>query len=82
MFFLENIFARGDRKLSSVLENAYRKGCSFDQWKERIKFSFWQEAFQESGINPAFYFRERKEKEILPWEHLCRIRKELWKGNC
>jgi len=70
MSFLESIFARGDRRLSEVILLAWKKGCLFDQWKERLNFTLWQEAFVESGIAPEFYLRERKINEILPWELL------------
>ncbi len=68
MSFLEGIFARGDRRLSEIVISAWKKGCLFDQWKERFNFILWQEVFMESGINPEFYLRERKLNEILPWE--------------
>ncbi|KPU44169.1 radical SAM superfamily protein [Oxobacter pfennigii] len=69
--FLEGIFARGDRKLSKVLINAWEKGCKFDGWDEHFKFDLWMEAFEECGIDPAFYANRRREyDEILPWDHL------------
>ena len=30
---LEGVFARGDRKIAKVIEQAYRKGCIFDAHK-------------------------------------------------
>jgi len=70
MSYLEGIFARGDRRLSEVILLAWKKGCLFDQWKERLNFSLWLEAFQEASLEPEFYFRERKINEIFPWELL------------
>ncbi len=67
---LESIFARGDRRLSAVILKSWEKGCSFDEWTERLRFDLWMEAFADCGIDPEFYFREREENEILPWEHL------------
>lgn len=69
--FLEGVFARGDRKLCDVIETAWRKGCKFDGWDEYFLFDKWMEAFQECGIDPAFYSNRRREfSEILPWDHL------------
>lgn len=69
--FLEGVFARGDRKLCRVIESAWRKGCKFDGWDEYFLFDKWMEAFEENGIDPAFYSNRRREfSEILPWDHL------------
>lgn len=69
--FLEGVFARGDRKLSSVIIKAWEKGCKFDAWSEQFKFDKWNEAFEECGVNPSFYTaRQRDEHEIMPWEHI------------
>jgi len=66
---LEGVFARGDRRLSAVLMNAYQSGCRFDSWKELFDFDKWCRAFEETGVDPAFYAaRERAQDEILPWD--------------
>ncbi len=68
---LEGVFARGDRKLSKVLVRAYEKGCIFDAWTETFHFEPWIAAFEEEGIDPAFYYnRERPFDEILPWDFI------------
>jgi radical SAM family uncharacterized protein len=67
----ESWFTRGDRKLSDVIESAWRKGAKFDAWQEKFKFSVWLEAFKDSGIDPFFYsHRQRDIKEVLPWDHI------------
>ena len=35
---LEGVLARGDRRLSDVIEYAYRHGCKFDSWDSLFKF--------------------------------------------
>ncbi len=77
--FLEGVFARGDRRLSAVIEKALNKGCRFDGWDECFSLEKWLEAFTECGIDPKFYTeRERKYDEVLPWEHLdCAVSKEF-----
>lgn len=69
--FLEAVFARGDRRLIEVLVRAFKKGCRFDGWDEYFSLPRWLEAFEECGIDPAFYANRRREyDEILPWDHL------------
>ena len=69
--FLEGVFARGDRRLSAVIEKALQKGCRFDGWDECFSLEKWLEAFTDCGIDPKFYTeRQRKYDEVLPWEHL------------
>lgn len=80
--YLEACFARGDRKMGKVLLRAFEKGCILDGWSEQFKYEAWREAFEETGIDPAFYaFRRREKDEILPWDHIdCGITKEfLWR---
>ena len=76
--FLEAVFARGDRKLNNVLQVAHQLGCKFDEWRENFNFELWQKAFNDCGIEMAFYAnRRREENEIFPWEHIsCGVRKE------
>ena len=69
--FLEGIFARGDRRLGSVIEMAVKKGCRFDGWDECFHLDKWIEAFNECGIEPEFFANRKREfDEILPWDHL------------
>lgn len=68
---MEGVFARGDRRLSKVLEEAHRLGAKFDGWHEYFQYDIYMEAFQNCGIDPAFYNqRKRPFDEILPWEHI------------
>ena len=69
--FLEGVFARGDRRLSRVIEKAYNMGCIFDGWSECFDLEKWLEAFQKCNINPEDYScRKFEYEDILPWEHL------------
>ncbi|MCR4959849.1 MAG: TIGR03960 family B12-binding radical SAM protein [Lachnospiraceae bacterium] len=68
---LEGVLARGDRKLSKLLLNVYKKGSIFDAWSEFFIYKNWLDAFEEEGIDPNFYTtRERCEDEIFPWDFL------------
>ena len=68
---LEGVMARGDRKVSAVIYKAWEKGCRFDSWSDIFEFNNWVEAFEETGVDPAFYAnRKRDFDEILPWDHI------------
>lgn len=68
---LEGVLARGDRKLSKLILNVYKKGCIFDAWSEYFDYEKWLSAFEEEGIDESFYTtRERSEEEIFPWDFL------------
>ena len=66
--FLEAVFARGDRCTADALEAAWKLGCRFDGWTDQFRFDKWMEAFEQTGVDPAFYANRRREKdELLPW---------------
>lgn len=68
---LEGVLARGDRKLSRVIYDAYKAGCMFDSWSEYFKYDVWMEMFQKNEIDPLFYTaREREENELFPWDFI------------
>lgn len=68
---LEVILAKGDRRLCKAVYAAWKNGCKFDSWDEYFKFEKWMDAFEECGIDPAFYANRRfGYDEILPWDHL------------
>jgi radical SAM family uncharacterized protein len=68
---LEAVFSRGDRRLGPAVEAAWRAGARFDAWEEVFDVSLWDRAFEQTGIDPAWYaHRERSFDEVLPWAHL------------
>ncbi|MGN0298191.1 MAG: TIGR03960 family B12-binding radical SAM protein [Lachnospiraceae bacterium] len=68
---LEGVFARGDRRVSKVIETAYAKGCFYDAWSEFFHYDRWLEAFDECGVSIGFYnTRVRDLDEILPWDFI------------
>jgi len=68
---IEAVIARGDRRVSKLIYNAFKMGCTFDSWTEHFDFNKWQQAAQDSDIDFAFYAnREREYDEILPWDHI------------
>lgn len=67
---LEGVFSRGDRRLASVLEAAWKKGCRFDGWSDHFAFDSWREAFAENNLTIEEYLRSREVEETLPWDHI------------
>jgi len=68
---LEGAFARGDRAMGRVIEEAVRLGCRFDGWSECFDFGKWSEAFRSCGLDPATYScRSFGLDAPLPWDHV------------
>ena len=66
---LEAVFARGDRRLGAVIEEAVKRGAKLDGWDEYFDYGKWHEAFEACGIPEAFYTtRGYDEQELLPWD--------------
>lgn len=69
--FLEGIMARGDRRLGTVIERAWRKGARFDGWTETFSLGRWLESMEEAGLDPAWYAnRQRGRDEGFPWDFI------------
>lgn len=68
--FLEGVFARGDRRLSLLLETAWLDGARLDSWSEHFNLERWQQAAAKCGLELDEYLRRRELTETLPWEHL------------
>lgn len=68
---LEGLLARGDRKVSKVIYNAYKKGCIYDAWGDFFDNEKWMEAIKEADIDLDFYTtRERSLDEKFPWDFI------------
>ena len=66
---LEAVFARGDRRLGPVIEEAVKNGARLDGWDEYFNYSCWFDALNTCGIDADFYTtRGYGEDEILPWD--------------
>ena len=66
---LEAVFARGDRRLGAVIEDAVKRGARLDGWDEHFRYDLWLDAFKACNIDPDFYtVRGYDEEEVLPWD--------------
>lgn len=68
---LEGVLTRGDRRIAPALEEAWRRGCRLDGWRECFQPQVWWQALADLGIDTAFYSqRSRPMTEVLPWDHV------------
>lgn len=68
---LEGVFARGDRKISEVIREAYRLGCLYDSWTECFDNEKWMQAFADTNTDIDFYnLRKRSLDEVFPWDFI------------
>lgn len=66
---LEAVFARGDRRLGPVIEEAVRNGARLDGWDEYFRYDKWLDAFNACNVDMDFYTtRGYGEEELFPWD--------------
>ncbi len=66
---IEAALARGDRRLCGVMLEAHKLGLSFDAWDEHFSYEKWCRAFENAGVDMAFYAnRAFALDEVLPWD--------------
>ena len=67
---MEAVLAKGDRKVGSVILNAYKNGAIFDSWSEFFKYENWQNAFIDAGVKIEDYTKEFDLNSILAWDFI------------
>jgi radical SAM superfamily enzyme YgiQ (UPF0313 family) len=68
---LECVLARGDRRLSAVIEAAWRQGARFDAWSEEFRPDLWWSALAQAGIDvESLVHRDYALDTPLPWDHI------------
>jgi radical SAM family uncharacterized protein len=68
---LEGVLTRGDRRIAPALEEAWRRGCRLDGWRECFQPEIWWQTFADLGIDTTWYSqRSRPMTERLPWDHV------------
>ena len=66
---IEAALSRGDRKLSTVIEEVWKNGGRLEAWSDYFSYQRWVDAFAKCGLDLDFYAsRERGEEELLPWD--------------
>ena len=57
--------------MADVIEEVWRSGGRLDAWTDYFSFDRWMRAFEQCGVDAAFYAnREFSTDELLPWDHL------------
>ncbi len=68
---IEGLLARGDRRVSSIIEEVYASGASFDAWTDHFDYDKWINAIEKAPYGLDFYvYRRREQNEILPWDFI------------
>jgi radical SAM-linked protein len=67
---LECRLARSDRRASSVILKAWKKGSRLDGWTENFRRDIWEEVFRDKGIHLWEGGGGIEQGDPLPWEHL------------
>ena len=68
---IEGLLSRGDRRIAPVVERAWKLGARFDGWHEMPTLETWRQALEDTDVDLAWFsYRERDQKEALPWDHL------------
>ena len=88
---IEAALSRGDRRLANVIEQVWRSGGRLDAWTDYFSFDRWMSAFENCGVDPAFYAnRAFSTEELLPWDvidvgvrkaHLLRERQRCYEST-
>ncbi len=75
--FMEAVLARGDRKLSRVIVEAFKLGQIFDSWSEFFDIEKWMKAAEICGVDLNEYTKERPVDELMAFEYIdCGIKRE------
>lgn len=67
---LEGVFSRGDRSLTPVLIDAWKKGARFDSWGDQFDFRIWDAAFSATGVEKTIFLSQLDRGAGLPWDHI------------
>lgn len=88
--FIEAVLARGDKKLSKLIEEAYNFGARFDAWGDKFDVNNWYEAAKKLSIDLAAYTKAIPLNKKLPWsfidfgvseQYLCKEYEKALKGK-
>ncbi len=66
--FLEGVLGLGDGEVSQVVERAWELGARFDGWSEHFQIQLWEQALEETKVDPDRYLAERDPEVPLPWD--------------
>jgi radical SAM family uncharacterized protein len=68
---LEGVFSRGDRRMATAIELAWRNGARMDSWREHFNARRWWDALAEAGIDYRQVLHTPFDvANRLPWDHV------------
>lgn len=67
---LEGIVSRGDRRVASIIYNAWSKGARFDGWDNQFKYDLWIQCVEESGLDADIFLGTIPLDGVLAWDHI------------
>lgn len=71
---LEGVVGRGDWRTADLVEAAWRAGCRFDSWDDKLDWELWQRALEGwealHGLNRRQFLDTLPTEARLPWDHI------------
>lgn len=67
---LEGIVSRGDRRIGSIIYDAWKNGARFDGWDETFKYNVWVKSVEDSGLDPEIFLGTIPMTGRLAWDHI------------
>jgi len=67
---IEAALARGDKNMGKAILRAWEKGLRLQAWTEHFNYNLWNQAFQETLIDPEVYLKKKEANESLSWEFI------------
>ncbi len=67
---IQAILARGDEKLSLIIEEVFKSQGIFQDWTEHFQYQLWLDSFSKNQIDKENYLKEKNLKGNLPWEFI------------
>lgn len=67
---VEGVLARGDRRLSAVIQKAWEAGSKLDGWSELYEFGRWKNAVLDCGFTFDQWLKGFDIDQPLPWDHI------------
>ena len=67
---LEAFYSRGDRSLSKLIYQAYKKGLIFESDNKSINFEGWEAIWEENDYDVSWVYQTRALDEVFPWDFI------------
>jgi radical SAM-linked protein len=67
---VESFYSRGDRKLSGLIYQAYKRGQVFESFGEHFSYDGWKALWAEHAYPQDRMIRQRALDEVFPWDFI------------